>query len=167
MSSPDPYEARLQARLASARGEYAQQGEMFSFTAGGRSFLIDHSHVLCVQDASNLIPIPLGKRWCAGVADVQGVVHAVTDLSVLTGGPATAPGGKLIALAPSALAQSALLVDSVGGLVARPVSAVSRSKNDPDWVSASSEAGQCQFLIDAKKLSADPRFSKLQVGAQP
>ena len=49
--------------------------------AGGESWLVDLSDGGEIVQASLLAPVPMTKPWFAGIANIRGNLHAVSDFS--------------------------------------------------------------------------------------
>lgn len=161
------YQEYLRERMDAARSEDASEKIMLlGFLSGGRHYLIDSRDVDEVHQISTLEPIPLGKPWAIGAANIKGSVHAITDFSVLMGGERT-KRGKFMVLTEDIMPGAALFIEAIAGLFDIDVVgdlSLTREAGMPDWIAGNYEIGQRYFLVDASKLSVDASFSKLQSG---
>jgi twitching motility protein PilI len=153
-----------EARLKAVSGSVLY----FGFFAGNKHFMVDGNHVIELAPMSVLEPIPIAKPWAVGAANIKGSVYAVTDFSMLTGGERL-KRGKFVVLSDGLMPGAALLIEGLSGLFRKedigPLGPVTGMQSPPDWISGTCMIGQQHFyMIDAPKLSADPRFSKLQLG---
>jgi twitching motility protein PilI len=153
-----------QARLTDA----GESTLLFGFNAGPYHFLVSGKDVSELTSPSVLEPIPVAKPWAAGVANIKGSVHSVTDFSVLMGGEPV-KRGKFLVFEPHIISGSALLITRMTGLHELSDLGVAinapEMKTMPNWISSCHELnGEKYFLVDAALLASDERFSKLQSG---
>lgn len=161
------YQDYLRERMEAARGEDSSEKIMLlGFLSGGRQYLIDSRDVMEVNQVSELEPIPLGKPWAVGAANIKGSVHAIIDFSVLMGGERT-KRGKFLVLTDEIMPLAAIYIEAIAGLF--PIDVVGdlslkKEVGMPDWIAGNYHLGQRYFLVDASKLAVDASFSKLQSG---
>lgn len=86
--------------------------------AGDENWLVDLSESGEIVQAPRLTPVPLTKPWFAGLANIRGSLHAVTDLSVFRGGAPTPQNNntRLLLVGGKYGANAALLVNGMLGL---------------------------------------------------
>lgn len=161
------FQESLRQRMDAARDENASEKVvMLGFSAGGRQYLVDGRDVIDVHQTTVIEPIPIAKPWAIGAANIQGSVHTITDFAVLMGGDRIKKG-KFLTISPHIMEGAAFLIDGTSGLFdPKDVGELSlaREAGMPEWISGFYQMGQRYFLVDAKKLASDQRFSKLQNG---
>lgn len=86
--------------------------------AGDENWLVDLSESGEIVQAPRLTPVPLTKPWFAGLANIRGSLHAVTDFSVFRGGAPTPQNNntRLLLVGGKYGANAALLVSGMLGL---------------------------------------------------
>jgi twitching motility protein PilI len=86
--------------------------------AGNEVWLVDLSDGGEIVQAPQLAPVPLTRPWFAGIANIRGNLHAVTDFSVFRGGPPTPQNAnaRLLLIGVKHGANAALLVSRMLGL---------------------------------------------------
>jgi twitching motility protein PilI len=163
------YQDSILEKMEAARmADAGQTNLLFGFNAGTRNFLISGKDVSELTSPSTLEPIPVSKPWAAGVANIKGSVHSVTDFSVLTGGEPI-KRGKFMVFEPHVIVGSALLITRMTGLheladVGTAIDAP-EMKAMPNWITSCYEMnGEKYYMVDAALLASDERFSKLQSG---
>jgi twitching motility protein PilI len=107
----------LAARLTTAaqgRGALSWLG----VEAGSEAWLLDLSDSGEIIQAPQLAPVPLTRAWFAGIANIRGNLHAVTDFSVFRGGAPTPQNAnaRLLLIGAKHGANAALLVSRMLGL---------------------------------------------------
>ena len=111
------FQESLANRLKAAAGEAVPSARL-SFEAGDGRWLLrldSSGEVLTVPEVSR---VPLTKEWFLGVANVRGVLYAVSDFAAFVGGPATAreAENRLILIGQPRAVNVALLVSRLAGL---------------------------------------------------
>lgn len=111
------FQEYLAARLTTAaqgRGASSWLG----IEAGGEAWLVDLSDGGEIVQAPQLAPVPLTRPWFAGIANIRGNLHAVTDFSVFRGGVPTPhnANARLLLIGTRHGANAALLVSRLLGL---------------------------------------------------
>ena len=161
------FQEYLAARLTTA----AQGHGVLSWLgiqAGGEAWLLDLSDSGEIIQAPQLAPVPLTRAWFAGIANIRGNLHAVTDFSVFRGGVATPQNAnaRLLLIGAKHGSNAALLVSRMLGL-----------KNPEDFTPAPPDAtapswgGQCFAdtqgkvwrKLSVRELLADPNFMNIGV----
>ena len=86
--------------------------------AGEESWLVDLSDSGEIVQAPKLNGVPLARVWFAGIANIRGNLHAVTDFSLFRGGPATPQNAsaRLLLVGVKHGSNAALLVSRMLGL---------------------------------------------------
>ncbi|WP_374336192.1 chemotaxis protein CheW [Methyloversatilis sp.] len=141
---------------------------LLGLQAGSESWLIDLAESGEILPVPALTPVPLTIDWMRGVANVRGVLYAVSDFSAFQGGPPTPLNADARLLLPHAKfnCNCALLVSRVLGLRALEDFEPAEAAADPrPWVSAqfSDTQGRRWRRLDPRRLYAGERF--LDVGA--
>lgn len=111
------FQASLVERLAEAKSGAAPRS-LLGLQSGNDLWLLD------LTDSGEIIPLgtltaaPLTRPWFAGIANIRGALHAVTDFSAFQGGERTPTGSDARLVIPHAryATNSALLVSRVLGL---------------------------------------------------
>jgi twitching motility protein PilI len=86
--------------------------------AGNEVWLVDLSDGGEIVQAPQLAPVPLTRPWFAGIANIRGNLHAVTDFSVFRGGSPTPQNAnaRLLLVGTKHGSNAALLVSRMLGL---------------------------------------------------
>jgi twitching motility protein PilI len=113
----------LQTRLAERLRSVQEQPRVASWLAvecRGQGLLFPLEHAGEIFALPALLPVPHTAPWFAGVANLRGGLYAVVDLGQFLG-LAPVPGAprdaaRVVALAPRAGVNAALLVDRLAGL---------------------------------------------------
>lgn len=86
--------------------------------AGNEAWLVDLYDSGEIVQAPQLAPVPLTRPWFAGIANIRGNLHAVTDFSVFRGGSQTPQNAnaRLLLIGVKYGANAALLVSRMLGL---------------------------------------------------
>jgi twitching motility protein PilI len=80
------------ARLKeAASGAAAQVSSKMGIQVGREKWLVNLSDVGEVVPLPKLQPVPMTKRWFAGIANVRGVLYSVVDFSNFLGGEVNQP----------------------------------------------------------------------------
>lgn len=111
------FQEYLAARLTTAaqgRGALSWLG----IEAGNEVWLLDLSDSGEIIQAPQLSSVPLTRAWFAGIANIRGNLHAVTDFSVFRGGAPTPQNAnaRLLLIGARHGANAALLVSRMLGL---------------------------------------------------
>lgn len=85
---------------------------------GGEPWLVELSDSGEIVQAPQLARVPLTQPWFAGIANIRGNLHSVTDFSVFCGGPQTPlnTSSRLLLVGTRYGANAALLVSRMLGL---------------------------------------------------
>ena len=126
--------------------------------AGTEVWLVDLSDGGEIVQAPQLAPVPLTRPWFAGIANIRGNLHAVTDFSVFRGGPPTPQNAnaRLLLIGVKHGANAALLVSRMLGL-----------KNPEDFTAAETDASTpvwgAQSLVTRWGVSSNGRLSASRI----
>ena len=141
---------------------------MLGVRAGEENWLVDLSESGEIVQAPRLTPVPLTKPWFAGLANIRGSLHAVTDFSVFRGGAPTPQNNntRLLLVGGKYGANAALLVNGMLGLknpddfTAEPVDPAA-----PAWgaVRYSDSQGNAWRKLLVRDLLADNDFMNIGV----
>lgn len=159
------FQEHLTARLAgAAKGE--APATLLGILSGGE-------HWLCaLPDAGEILPtpaltaVPLTRPWFAGIVNIRGNLHAVTDFSAFRGGPPTPanPLSRLLLIGTRHGGNAALLVERLLGLKNPELfEAVPPEETDPAWVAGRmvDADGRPWKKLDVRGLLADPEFMEI------
>ena len=123
--------------------------------------LSDSGEVVPLENA--LAPVPLTRRWFAGLCNVRGVLYSVVDFAAFRGGEATPRNTDALLLMVGARhgINSALLVDRALGL--RPIDELTEIESAaavPSWHRQRymDKQGRQWTRLDVPALLADPAF---------
>lgn len=111
------FQEYLAARLTTAaQGKGASS--WLGIEAGGEAWLVDLSDSGEIVQAPRLAHVPLTRPWFAGIANIRGNLHAVTDFSVFRGGMPTPQNAnaRLLLIGAKHGANAALMVSRMLGL---------------------------------------------------
>lgn len=111
------FQAYLATRLSQA-AEGKGAASWLGVEAAGESWLVDLSDGGEIVQASVLTPVPLTRPWFAGIANIRGNLHAVSDFSLFRGGPPIAQNdsARLLLVGARYGVNAALLVSRLLGL---------------------------------------------------
>lgn len=161
------FQSYLASRLSSA-AEGQGAATWLGLEAGGERWLIDLSDSGEIVQAPQLFPVPLTQPWFAGIANIRGNLHAVTDFAVFRGGAPTPRNAnvRLLLVGSRHGANAALLVGRMLGL--RRPDDFSGQGDDPDMPTwgqqrfADAQGGIWRKLA-VRELLADQNF--MNIGA--
>lgn len=161
------FQEYLAARLTTAaqgRGGSSWLG----IEAGNETWLVDLSDSGEIVQAPQLVPVPLTRPWFAGIANIRGNLHAVTDFSVFRGGVPTPQNAnaRLLLIGGKYGANAALLVSRMLGLkkpedfTPEPGEAAA-----PNWgvQRFSDSQGRIWHKLSVRELLADHNFMNIGV----
>jgi len=111
------FQAYLTARLTNAALGHGASSWL-GIEAGDESWLVDLADGGEIVQAPQLLPVPLTRPWFAGLANIRGNLHAVTDFSVFRGGAPIAHNSsrRLLLIGAKHGSNAALLVSRMLGL---------------------------------------------------
>ncbi len=136
--------------------------------AGGESWLVDLSDGGEIVQSSQLAPVPLTHPWFAGIANIRGNLHAVTDFSLFRGGPPIAhnANARLLLIGARHGVNAALLVSRMLGLK-NPDDFTPQSADEtmPAWGKArfADTHGNVWHKLSVRELLADQAFMNIGV----
>lgn len=161
------FQKHLAERLISAAAG-RNAASLLGVRAGEENWLVDLSESGEIVQAPRLTPVPLTKPWFAGLANIRGSLHAVTDFSVFRGGAPTPQNNntRLLLVGSKYGANAALLVNGMLGLknpddfTAEPVDPAA-----PAWgaVRYSDSQGNAWRKLLVRDLLADNDFMNIGV----
>lgn len=156
------FQEELARKLSDTSGQTSARA-LLGLQAGGELWLIDLAESGEILPVPPLTPVPLATGWLRGVANVRGVLYAVTDLAAFHGATPTALGNEARLLLPHAKfhCNSALLVSRVLGLRAfEDFEAADAPADARPWVAAqyADTQGRLWRRIDPRKLYTHDRF---------
>jgi twitching motility protein PilI len=161
------FQAYLAERLsAAARGQGAPA--WLGLEAGGRQWLIDLAESGEIIQAPRFTRVPLTRPWFAGMANIRGNLHAVSDFSAFCGGTPTLINAhaRLLLVGVRYGSNAALLVPQMLGLK-KPENFTPAPADAtlPAWGSAcfTDAAGASWHKLSVRELLADPDF--MNIGA--
>lgn len=136
--------------------------------AGQETWLVDLSDSGEVVQAPVLMAVPLTQPWFAGLANIRGNLHAVTDLSAFRGGPLIPQNAnaRLLLVGTKFGANSALLVSRMLGLKNPENFAIAAlDETVPAWAAAryTDAHGQVWRKLSVRDLLADQDFMNIGV----
>lgn len=160
------FQEHLAARLSGSGGSRA--AGMLGFQSGDTRWLANLSDAGEIVPLPPLTPAPLTRPWFAGVANVRGVLYAVSDFSAFLGGEPTPRNAqsRLLLIGARHGINAALLVNRLLGL--RNIDSLRAKDADPDAPDWAHEAfadndEQHWRKLDVARLLANERF--LEIGA--
>lgn len=111
------FQEYLAARLTTAAQGHGALSWL-GIEVGNEPWLLDLSDSGEIVQAPQLVPVPLTRPWFAGIANIRGNLHAVTDFSVFRGGLATPQNAnaRLLLVGVKHGSNAALLVSRMLGL---------------------------------------------------
>lgn len=161
----------FQSYLAS-RLNQAAQGEgavsWLGVEAGGENWLVELSDGGEVVQSAQLTPVPLTRPWFAGIANIRGNLHAVTDFSVFRGGLPTprTTNARLLLIGTRHGTNAALLVSRLLGLK-NPGDFAPEPPDEPmpPWgrLCFSDSHGKVWHKLAVRELLADPDFMNIGI----
>ena len=161
------FQEYLAARLTTA----AQGRDALSWLgveAGSEAWLLDLSDGGEIIQAPLLAPVPLTRAWFAGIANIRGNLHAVTDFSVFRGGAPTTQNAnaRLLLIGAKHGSNAALLVSRMLGLK-NPDDFTSEATDtsDPGWAAQrfADTHGKLWRKLSVRELLADHDFMNIGV----
>lgn len=160
------FQEHLATRLGDNSGENA--AGMLGFQAGDGRWLVNLSDSGEIVGLPPLAPAPLTRPWFAGLANVRGVLYAVSDFSAFLGGEPTPRNAqsRLLLIGARHGVNAALLVNRLLGLRhAEALAPVAAASDAPAWAPEefTDNEGQRWRRLDVVRLLADEQF--LQIGA--
>lgn len=161
----------FQAYLATRLSDAAQGGGAASWLgieAGGNAWLVDLSDGGEIIQAPTLAPVPLTRAWFAGIANIRGNLHAVTDFSVFLGGAPTPhnANARLLLIGTRHGTNAALLVSRLLGLKNPEDFTLGEPATDaPVWGAQrfTDSLGKVWHKLSVRELLADPDFMNIGV----
>jgi twitching motility protein PilI len=156
------FQEELARKLSDTSGATSTRA-LLGLQSGAELWLIDLAESGEILPVPALTPVPLATGWLRGVANVRGVLYAVSDFSAFQGNAPTALTSDARLLLPHAKfgCNSALLVSRVLGLRALDDFEPADAALDPrPWVSTqfSDTQGRLWRRFDPRKLYTDARF---------
>ena len=135
---------------------------------GDESWLVDLSDSGEIIQAPQLAGVPLTRAWFAGIANIRGNLHAVTDFSMFRGGAPTPQnaGARLLLIGAKHGSNAALLVSRMLGLKNPDDFTPAPAAGDaPAWVAGrySDRQGRIWHKLAVRDLLADQEF--MNIGA--
>lgn len=160
------FQEHLATRLGGGSSERA--ASLLGFQAGDERWLANLSDSGEIVSLPPLTPAPLTRPWFAGLANIRGVLYAVSDFSAFLGGEATPRNAqsRLLLVGARHGVNAALLVNRLLGL--RNVDALTPAPPADDAPAWAGEAftdneGQRWRRLDVARLLVDEQF--LEIGA--
>ena len=161
------FQEYLAARLTTAaqgRGVLSWLG----VEAGSEAWLLDLSDSGEIIQAPQLAPVPLTRAWFAGIANIRGNLHAVTDFSVFRGGAPTPQNAnaRLLLIGAKHGANAALLVSRMLGLKnPEDFKPEAQDSNEPSWAAQrfADPQGKVWRKLSVRELLADHDFMNIGV----
>lgn len=136
--------------------------------AGNEAWLLDLSDSGEIVQSPQLAPVPLTRPWFAGIANIRGNLHAVTDFSVFRGGVPTPQNAnaRLLLIGARHGANAALLVSRLLGLK-NPEDFTAETPDDlaPAWGAQrlADTQGKIWRKLSVRELLADHDFMNIGV----
>jgi twitching motility protein PilI len=165
-SSLREFQAHLANRLAGI-GDQRAAG-LLGFLSGGDHWLVG------LPDSGEIVPlppltgVPLTKPWFAGIANIRGNLHAVTDFSAFRHKEATPrnAGSRLLLIGTRHDNNAALLVTRILGL--RNIDDLTELDDGPEappWASGAyaDREGRRWWMLDVTRLFSDEAFMDIGV----
>ena len=161
------FQEYLAARLTTAaqgRGALSWLG----VEAGSEAWLLDLSDSGEIIQAPQLAPVPLTRAWFAGIANIRGNLHAVTDFSVFRGGAPTPQNAnaRLLLIGAKHGANAALLVSRMLGLKSpEDFTPEAQDSNESSWAAQrfADPQGKVWRKLSVRELLADHDFMNIGV----
>lgn len=156
------FQEDLARKLSDTTGQTAPRA-LLGVQAGEELWLFDLAESGEILPVPALTPVPLACSWLRGVANVRGLLYAVSDLSAFQGGARTgATGDARLVLAHAKFGiNSALLVTRVLGLRAiEDFEPASQPDDERPWVSSRwlDTQGRLWHRFDPRHLYFNERF---------
>lgn len=161
------FQEYLAGRLTTAaRGKGASS--WLGLQAGDQNWLIDLSDSGEIIQAPRLSPVPLTRPWFAGLANIRGNLHAVTDFSVFCGGQATPQNAntRLLLVGVKFGSNAALLATRMLGLKNPEEFTPEQPDHDfPAWGAErhADRQGRIWRKLSVRELLADDNFMNIGV----
>ena len=161
------FQAYLAERLTSAAQGRAASSWL-GVQAGEALWLIDLADSGEIIQAPKLTQVPLTRPWFAGIANIRGNLHAVTDFSLFRGGQATPQNAstRLLLVGVKHGSNAALLVSRMLGLKnPEDFTPASAGKNMPAWASVcyTDRQGKLWHKLSVRDLLVDQDFMNIGV----
>jgi twitching motility protein PilI len=152
--------------IGAAAGRNA--ASLLGVRAGEENWLVDLSESGEIVQAPRLTPVPLTRPWFAGLANIRGSLHAVTDFSVFRGGAPTPQNNntRLLLVGGKYGANAALLVNGMLGLKnPDDFTAAPADPAAPAWgaVRYADSQGNSWHKLSVRDLLADNDFMNIGV----
>ena len=136
--------------------------------AGNKAWLVDLSDSGEIVQAPTFAAVPLTQPWFAGIANIRGNLHAVTDFSVFRGGAPTPQNAnaRLLLIGAKHGANAALLVSRMLGLKSpEDFTPEAQDSNEPSWAAQrfADPQGKVWRKLSVRELLADHDFMNIGV----
>lgn len=136
--------------------------------AGDESWLVDLSDSGEIVQAPQLTGVPLVRPWFAGIANIRGNLHAVTDFSLFRGGQATPQNAstRLLLVGVKHGSNAALLVSRMLGLKnPEDFTPASADRKAPAWAAVcyTDRQGKLWHKLSVRDLLVDQDFMNIGV----
>ncbi|MDD2883723.1 MAG: chemotaxis protein CheW [Dechloromonas sp.] len=166
-SSLRDFQTYLAGRLNDA-AHGAATSSWLGLEAAGESWLVDLSDGGEIVQAPQLAAVPLTRSWFAGMANVRGSLHAVTDFSAFLGGTPTPlnANARLLLIGTRHASNAALLVSRLLGLKSpETFRALPVDDSRPSWGehAYSDASGRVWHKLSVSALLADQNFMNIGV----
>lgn len=158
------FEEELARKLSDTSGQNTARA-LLGIQAGDEQWLVDLAEAGEILPVPALTPVPLTRNWMRGIANVRGLLYAVTDFAAFQGGSSTGVAGETRLLLPHTKfgINSALLISRVLGLRALEdfEAADSYTTDARPWVSTRlvDTQGRVWLRLDPRRLYADSGFA--------
>lgn len=155
------FQSHLATRLAGASGKAA--AGLLGVQAGPDYWLLNLSDSGEVVPLTPITGVPLTHPWFAGIANIRGNLHAISDFAAFQGQDPTPrnAGAQLLLIGARHGSNAALLVSRTLGLRnIDDLTAEAVDPADPPWADEaySDREGRRWKKLNVKKLLADERF---------
>ncbi|MDR1995772.1 chemotaxis protein CheW [Azonexus sp.] len=161
------FQAYLSTRLTNAAQGHGA-ASWLGIEAGDEAWLVDLSDGGEIVQAPQLAPVPLTRPWFAGIANIRGNLHAVTDFSLFRGGLPIPHNSstRLLLIGAKHGSNAALLVSRMLGLK-NPEDFVAEvpQPDDPLWCAQRylDTQGKAWRKLSVRELLADREFMNIGV----
>lgn len=161
------FQSYLAERLTSAAQGRASSSWL-GLQAGDAFWLIDLAESGEIIQAPKLTQVPMTHPWFAGIANIRGNLHAVTDFSVFRGGAPTPQNAnaRLLLIGAKHGANAALLVSRMLGLKSpEDFTPEAQDSNEPSWAAQrfADPQGKVWRKLSVRELLADHDFMNIGV----
>ena len=162
------FQEGVSARLKEAQSSVAKQAaSKMGVQVGQEKWLVNLPDVGEVTPLPPLLPVPLTRRWFAGVANVRGVLYSAVDFSGFLGGEATLANvdSRLLLANVKYHVNAGIIVHHMLGLKNPEQFQLGDSINLPPWIAAEyvDQDGNIWKELNMAGLIGHPDF--LNVGA--